>query len=102
MVVPSYLAGRWQAGSGDGRPMHDAVTAEEGGRLSTSGLDLAGAAAYARSVGGPALRDLSFHISSQYSRIPDDSDASIMTADRTKGRCANPAIPRLDKPEQSF
>ncbi|GLZ56315.1 phenylacetic acid degradation bifunctional protein PaaZ [Actinomycetospora sp. NBRC 106378] len=61
MTVESYLAGRWQAGSGEGRPMFDAVTGEEVDRLSTDGLDLAGAAAYARSTGGPALRDLSFH-----------------------------------------
>ena len=60
-MVPSYLAGRWQTGTGDGRPMLDAVTGEEVGRLSTSGLDLAGAASYARRTGGPALRELSFH-----------------------------------------
>ena len=54
MVVPSYLQGRWQAGTGDGRPMLDAVTGEEVGRLSTDGLDLAGAASYARETGGPA------------------------------------------------
>jgi len=60
-VVPSYLAGRWQTGTGDGRPILDAVTGEEVGRLSTSGLDLAGAASYARRTGGPALRELSFH-----------------------------------------
>nr|WP_218890741.1 phenylacetic acid degradation bifunctional protein PaaZ [Actinomycetospora corticicola] len=55
------MQGRWQAGSGEGRPMFDAVTGEEVGRLSTDGLDLAGAAAYARSTGGPALRELTFH-----------------------------------------
>src|SRR5947209_7391459 len=41
--------------------MLDAVTGEEIARLSTSGLDLAGAASYARRTGGPALRELSFH-----------------------------------------
>ncbi len=60
-LAPSYLQGRWQTGTGDGRPMLDAVTGEEVGRLSTTGLDLAGAASYARSTGGPALRELSFH-----------------------------------------
>jgi oxepin-CoA hydrolase/3-oxo-5,6-dehydrosuberyl-CoA semialdehyde dehydrogenase len=60
-LAPSYLQGRWQTGTGDGRPMHDAVTGEEVGRLSTGGLDLAGAASYARRTGGPALRELSFH-----------------------------------------
>ncbi|MCD2185848.1 phenylacetic acid degradation bifunctional protein PaaZ [Actinomycetospora soli] len=61
MPVESFLQGRWQAGSGEGRPMFDAVTGDEVDCLSTDGLDFAGAAAYARSVGGPALRDLSFH-----------------------------------------
>ncbi|WP_433803289.1 phenylacetic acid degradation bifunctional protein PaaZ [Actinomycetospora sp. CA-084318] len=61
MTVESFLQGRWQAGSGEGRPMFDAVTGEEIDRLSTDGLDLAGAAAYARRTGGPALRELSFH-----------------------------------------
>jgi oxepin-CoA hydrolase/3-oxo-5,6-dehydrosuberyl-CoA semialdehyde dehydrogenase len=59
--IDSYVQGRWQAGTGDGRPMLDAVTGEEIGRLSTGGLDLAGAASYARRTGGPALRELSFH-----------------------------------------
>jgi oxepin-CoA hydrolase/3-oxo-5,6-dehydrosuberyl-CoA semialdehyde dehydrogenase len=60
-LAPSYLQGRWQTGTGDGRPMLDAVTGEEIGRLSTGGLDLSGAASYARRTGGPALRELSFH-----------------------------------------
>ncbi|MDL5158772.1 phenylacetic acid degradation bifunctional protein PaaZ [Actinomycetospora termitidis] len=60
-MIESYLQGRWRAGTGEGRPMFDAVTGEEIDRLSTDGLDLAGAAAYARATGGPALRDLSFH-----------------------------------------
>ncbi|MFC5064654.1 phenylacetic acid degradation bifunctional protein PaaZ [Actinomycetospora atypica] len=61
MVLDSYVGGRWQSGSGEGRPMFDAVTGEEVDRLSTEGLDLAGAASHARTVGGPALRELSFH-----------------------------------------
>ncbi|MEJ2871078.1 phenylacetic acid degradation bifunctional protein PaaZ [Actinomycetospora sp. OC33-EN08] len=60
-MIESYLQGRWRAGTGEGRPMFDAVTGEEIDRLSTDGLDLAGAATYARTTAGPALRELSFH-----------------------------------------
>ncbi|HEY6932456.1 MAG TPA: phenylacetic acid degradation bifunctional protein PaaZ [Marmoricola sp.] len=59
-ILPSYLAGRWQRGSGDGAPVHDAVTGEPVTRVSTEGLDLAAAVQHAREVGGPALRELGF------------------------------------------
>ena len=52
MVLDSYLGGRWQAGTGEGRAMFDAVTGEEVGRLSTEGLDLAGAATVPAGIEG--------------------------------------------------
>src|SRR6202042_3544344 len=42
-------------------PLLDAVTGEEIARISSDGIDLAGALAYGRSAGGPALRELTFH-----------------------------------------
>lgn len=60
-VLPSYVEGRWISGGGDGTPMRDAVTGAEIGRLSTSGIDMAAALRYGRTVGGPALRALTFH-----------------------------------------
>ena len=60
MKLDSYLNGRWQAGSGEGRPFVDPVTNEELGRVDASGLDAAAAMTHAREVGGPALRALSF------------------------------------------
>jgi oxepin-CoA hydrolase / 3-oxo-5,6-dehydrosuberyl-CoA semialdehyde dehydrogenase len=58
----SYVQGRWQApipaSPGSGTPVHDAVTGELIGRVSTEGIDMAGALRYAREVGGPALRAL--------------------------------------------
>lgn len=60
-VLPSYLRGAWVASSSDGAPMHDAVTGAELGRLSSAGLDLGAALDYGRQVGGPALRELTFH-----------------------------------------
>ncbi|HEV7205073.1 MAG TPA: phenylacetic acid degradation bifunctional protein PaaZ [Jatrophihabitans sp.] len=59
-VLPSYVAGAWRAPSTDGVPMHDAVTGEEIGQLSTQGIDLSGALGHGRAVGGPALRELTF------------------------------------------
>ncbi|GAA1386243.1 phenylacetic acid degradation bifunctional protein PaaZ [Pseudonocardia kongjuensis] len=60
-LLRSHLSGSWQTGTGDGRPLHDAVTGEEVARISADGLDLAGALEYGRRTGGPALRELTFH-----------------------------------------
>src|SRR5215469_8215807 len=60
-VLPSYTEGTWRSPSGDGVPMHDAVTGEEVARVSSAGVDMAAALAYGRSAGGPALRELTFH-----------------------------------------
>ncbi len=60
MKLESYLNGRWQAGSGEGRAFVDPVTDEELGRVDAGGLDAASAMTYAREVGGPALRALTF------------------------------------------
>ncbi|MEV1292001.1 phenylacetic acid degradation bifunctional protein PaaZ [Pseudonocardia sp. NPDC049635] len=60
-LLRSHLAGSWQTGTGDGRPLHDAVTGEEVARISADGLDLAAALEYGRRTGGPALRELTFH-----------------------------------------
>ncbi|MGI8695703.1 MAG: phenylacetic acid degradation bifunctional protein PaaZ [Mycobacteriales bacterium] len=60
-VLRSYVGGSWVARSDDGTPMRDAVTGAEVGRLSTDGIDMAAALAYGRTVGGPALREMTFH-----------------------------------------
>jgi len=60
-VLSSHVRGDWVAPHAEGRPVHDAVTGEEVARLATDGIDMAGVAAYGRDVGGPALRELSFH-----------------------------------------
>jgi oxepin-CoA hydrolase/3-oxo-5,6-dehydrosuberyl-CoA semialdehyde dehydrogenase len=59
-VLPSYIAGTWQSGQGDGTTVADAVTGEPVTRVTSDGLDLAAAVDHARSVGGPALRELDF------------------------------------------
>ncbi len=60
-VLRSYTEGQWRTPAGEGAPLHDAVTGDEVARISSEGIDMAGAIAYGRSTGGPALRQLTFH-----------------------------------------
>ena len=59
-VLQSYVGGNWVAPAGDGRPLFDAVTGAEIARISSDGIDMAGALAYGRAA-GTALRELTFH-----------------------------------------
>jgi oxepin-CoA hydrolase/3-oxo-5,6-dehydrosuberyl-CoA semialdehyde dehydrogenase len=59
-VLESYVGGSW-SGPADGSPVHDAVTGEEIVRVSSDGVDFGAALEYGRTVGGPALRELTFH-----------------------------------------
>jgi oxepin-CoA hydrolase / 3-oxo-5,6-dehydrosuberyl-CoA semialdehyde dehydrogenase len=60
-ALRSYVSGAWTEPSDEGRPVLDAVTGEEVTRVSSAGIDVGAALAYGRSVGGPALRALTFH-----------------------------------------
>jgi oxepin-CoA hydrolase/3-oxo-5,6-dehydrosuberyl-CoA semialdehyde dehydrogenase len=60
-VLRSYVAGGWHAPSDEGRPLFDAVTGEEVARISSAGIDMAAVLHHGRTVGGPALRRLTFH-----------------------------------------
>src|SRR5215211_82871 len=60
-MLESYVSGRWFAASDDGAPVADAVTGETVVRISSTGLDVPAMLAHARTVGGPALRELTFH-----------------------------------------
>ncbi len=60
-LLQSYAAGHWYTADDEGRPLLDASTGEEVARFSASGLDLGEVTSYARTVGGPALRALTFH-----------------------------------------
>jgi oxepin-CoA hydrolase / 3-oxo-5,6-dehydrosuberyl-CoA semialdehyde dehydrogenase len=60
-LLRSYVSGTWVTPDGHGRPVLDAVTGEEVARISSAGIDMAGALDYGRTVGGPALRALTFH-----------------------------------------
>jgi len=60
-LLQSYVQGRWFTAADAGAPLHSAVTGEEVARISSAGVDVAAMLDYARSVGGPALRELTFH-----------------------------------------
>ena len=60
-ALRSYVGGTWINPADEGRPVLDAVTGEEVARVSSAGIDPGGALEYGRSVGGPALRELTFH-----------------------------------------
>ena len=60
-VLQSYVTGAWRSPEGDGRPVLDASTGEVVCLVSSDGIDAGAALAYGRSVGGPALRALTFH-----------------------------------------
>jgi 3,4-dehydroadipyl-CoA semialdehyde dehydrogenase len=59
-VLASYVGGRWVEGEAAGTTLRDPVTGTDLVRVSTDGLDLAAAFAYAREKGGRALRALSY------------------------------------------
>ena len=60
MLLQSYAKGAWYQAPDRGVPLADATSGEEVARVSATGLDLPGMVAHARSVGGPALRALTF------------------------------------------
>jgi oxepin-CoA hydrolase/3-oxo-5,6-dehydrosuberyl-CoA semialdehyde dehydrogenase len=60
-MLASYSCGTWFRAKDEGTPLLDASTGEEVSRISSTGLNLAAMTTYAREVGGPALRALTFH-----------------------------------------
>ena len=60
MKLQNYASGQWIAGEGDGQALFNAITGDEIATASSKGLDFESMMNYARSVGGPALRKLTF------------------------------------------
>ncbi|WP_090055632.1 phenylacetic acid degradation bifunctional protein PaaZ [Lentzea fradiae] len=60
-LLRSYVSGGWHTPAAEGAPLHDAVTGEEIARISSAGVDMGAALRHGREVGGPALRELTFH-----------------------------------------
>ena len=61
MRLMSYAAGRWVEGTGRPTVLASAITGEPVAEIDSTGLDFAAMLHHARSVGGPALRKLTFH-----------------------------------------
>lgn len=59
--LKSFAENRWQAGSDEGAVLESAIDGTPVASISSSGLDFAAMLAYARSVGGPELRAMTFH-----------------------------------------
>jgi oxepin-CoA hydrolase/3-oxo-5,6-dehydrosuberyl-CoA semialdehyde dehydrogenase len=57
----NYVQGGWVAGSGAPTDLFHAVTGEKIAEASTGGIDVKGMVDYAKRVGGPALRKMTFH-----------------------------------------
>ncbi|WP_433500780.1 phenylacetic acid degradation bifunctional protein PaaZ [Sphaerimonospora sp. CA-214678] len=60
-LLESYASGHWFRAADEGAPLLDAATGAEVARISSRGLDLAAMVDHARTVGGPAVRALTFH-----------------------------------------
>jgi oxepin-CoA hydrolase/3-oxo-5,6-dehydrosuberyl-CoA semialdehyde dehydrogenase len=60
-MLRGYVGGAWRTADDEGVPVRDAVTGAEVARISSAGVDTAAALDYGRRVGGPALRELTFH-----------------------------------------
>ena len=56
----NYALGKWTKGEDEGAPLFNAITGEEIGRASSKGLDFSEMMSYARKVGGPKLRKMTF------------------------------------------
>jgi oxepin-CoA hydrolase/3-oxo-5,6-dehydrosuberyl-CoA semialdehyde dehydrogenase len=61
MQLESYVDGAWRTGKGEGVVMRDATTGNVIGQASAEGFDFRAVLEHARSVGGPALRRMTFH-----------------------------------------
>jgi oxepin-CoA hydrolase/3-oxo-5,6-dehydrosuberyl-CoA semialdehyde dehydrogenase len=58
--LENYINGNWITGDGDGQFLYNAVTAEPIATATTKGLDFKSITDYARTVGNPALRRMTF------------------------------------------
>jgi oxepin-CoA hydrolase/3-oxo-5,6-dehydrosuberyl-CoA semialdehyde dehydrogenase len=58
--LQNYALGQWAAGSENGQELYNAITGEAIATVSSKGLDFAAMCNYARTVGGPKLRNMTF------------------------------------------
>jgi oxepin-CoA hydrolase/3-oxo-5,6-dehydrosuberyl-CoA semialdehyde dehydrogenase len=56
----NFISGKWMEGDGEGQLLFNAVTGTPIASATTKGIDFAGAVSYARTIGNPALRKMTF------------------------------------------
>ncbi|MBK25491.1 MAG: phenylacetic acid degradation bifunctional protein PaaZ [Halobacteriovorax sp.] len=61
MKLGNYVQGAWTEGTSNFAPLFDASTGETIAEASTEGIDFGEMLGYARTIGSPALRKLTFH-----------------------------------------
>lgn len=59
--LENYVMGEWVKGAGNGQTLFHAITGEPIAEASTKGIDFASALHFARTIGNPALRKMTFH-----------------------------------------
>jgi len=59
--LQNYVCGQWVAGATEGQTLFNAINGEAVATASSAGLDFAKMCDYARTVGGPKLRKMTFH-----------------------------------------
>jgi oxepin-CoA hydrolase/3-oxo-5,6-dehydrosuberyl-CoA semialdehyde dehydrogenase len=60
-IIQSFAENRWHTARGGLEPVHSAITGAVVAELGSDGLDFGAMVAYARRVGGPKLRAMTFH-----------------------------------------
>lgn len=61
MKLQNYALGKWVAGDGNGQELYNAINGDVVATASSKGLDFGAMCEYARNVGGPNLRKMTFH-----------------------------------------
>jgi oxepin-CoA hydrolase / 3-oxo-5,6-dehydrosuberyl-CoA semialdehyde dehydrogenase len=59
--LENYITGQWITGDGDGQTLYNAVNGQAIASATTKGLDFKSIVDYARKIGNPALRRMTFH-----------------------------------------
>ena len=89
--LKSYAEGQWVAGKGAPTEIASAVTGAVIAHANSDGLDMAAMLRFARTVGGPALRKLTFHQRADaeiIARGQDDPDKANQQRHRAEFRPA--------------
>ncbi len=99
--LQSYVQGRWVAGSGEPKTLHDPATEAVLAEVRPGGVDFAGVLAHARERGGPALRALTFAqrgelLKALAAKVHEHRDELIEIAGRNGGNTRGDAKFDLD------